>query len=316
MIHRRGVVIHPQELDEKWLQIMAELNLNVLGLHPAGGAKADETLEALLQSRERLKPLLERARQMGITVEYEMHALSWMLPRSLYQNHPEWFRMGEKGERIPDYNICASNEEALAYLTHRAQQLASLLPAEDHLYYFWIDDVTGSRCHCPVCEGLSASDQQLILVNAIQRGVRKSDPLGKTAYLAYLDAILVPQSVKPEDGVFLEFAPFRRRTDVAINDPDCPENRQECENLDALLAFFGKKDAKVLDYWTDNSMFSKWTYPPRPFTLNGQVMKQDVRYYEKLGFDSVTAFACFLGQDYRALYGCPDLRGYRAAFEE
>ena len=39
-------------------------------------------------------------------------------------------------------------------------------------------------------------------------------------------------------------------------------------------------------------------------------------YYEKLGFDSITAFACYLGKDYRALYGCPELSGYKAAFEK
>lgn len=316
MVNRRGVVIHPYELDEKWLNTMAELNLNVLGLHPVGGAKANETLDALLQSREKLQPLLERAKQLGITVEYEMHSLSWLLPRTLYERHPDWFRMDDKGQRIPDFNICASNEAALEYLTDRAQELASLLPTEDHLYYFWIDDVSGYRCHCPKCAKLTASDQQLILVNAIQKGVRKSDPLGKTAYLAYLDAIKTPQNVKPEKGIFLEFAPIRRKTDIPINSPDCSENQMEIADLEKLLAFFGKEDAKVLDYWTDNSLFSRWTYPPQPFTLNSEVMRQDVQYYEKLGFDSITAFACYLGEDYRKLYSCPDLSGYKAAFEK
>ena len=316
MISRRGVVIHPYELDEKWLDMMVDLNLNVLGLHPVGGKKANETLDALLQSREQLQPLLERAKQMGIAVEYEMHALSWLMPRVLYEKHPEWFRMDDKGQRTPDFNICASNEEALEYLTHRAQELASLLPTEDHLYYFWIDDVSGYRCHCPKCAELSASDQQLTLVNAIQRGVKKSDPLGKTAYLAYLDAIRVPQNAKPEEGIFLEFAPIRRKTDVSINDPACSENRQEIADLENLLAFFGREDAKVLDYWTDNSLFSKWTYPPQSFMLNSEVMRRDVQYYEKLGFDSITAFACYLGEDYRKLHGCPELSGYKAAFEK
>lgn len=316
MVNRRGVVIHPHELDEKWLDTMAALNLNVLGLHPVGGAKANETLENLLQSRERLQPLLELARRMGITVEYEMHSLSWLLPRALYNDHPEWFRMDENGQRIADFNICPSQEDALNFLTLRAEVLAGQLPTEDHLYYFWIDDVSGYRCHCPKCAHLTASDQQMRMVNAIQRGVRRRDPLGKTAYLAYLDAIRTPQHVRPEDGVFLEFAPIRRKTDVPICDPDCPENRRQIADLENLLSFFGRKDAKVLEYWTDNSMFSKWTYPPRPFTLNHEVMRQDVRYYESLGFDSITAFACYLGEDYRKLHGCPDLSGYKSAFEE
>lgn len=34
-------------------------------------------------------------------------------------------------------------------------------------------------------------------------------------------------------------------------------------------SFLGRKDAKVMEYWTDNSLISKWTYPP-PFTLHGE----------------------------------------------
>ena len=170
MIKRRGMVIHPHELDEKWLETMAALGINVLGLHPPGGEKASETLDAMLRSRDELQPLLEKAKKRGITVEYEMHALSWMIPRKMAQVHPEWFRMNEQGQRVADFNLCASNEAVLEEVSRRAEELAGLLPTEDHLYYFWNDDVSGYRCHCPNCRELSASDQQLLLVNAIQRG--------------------------------------------------------------------------------------------------------------------------------------------------
>ena len=68
MIEKRGIVIHPHELDETWLNRCRELNLNVLGLHPVGGQHADESLRALLEQRERLRPLLDRAREMGISI--------------------------------------------------------------------------------------------------------------------------------------------------------------------------------------------------------------------------------------------------------
>ena len=91
MIERRGIVIHPHELDEVWLNRCQELNLNVLGLHPTGGVTADESLQRLLDQLPRLQPLLNRAREMGIRIEYELHALSYLMPRTLFDAHPEWF---------------------------------------------------------------------------------------------------------------------------------------------------------------------------------------------------------------------------------
>ena len=35
--------------------------------------------------------------------------------------------------------------------------------------------------------------------------------------------------------------------------------------------------------------------------------------YKKLGFESITTFACFLGEEYRTLYGMPDIRAYGEA---
>ena len=39
-------------------------------------------------------------------------------------------------------------------------------------------------------------------------------------------------------------------------------------------------------------------------------MARDVEFYEGLGFESITSFSCFLGADYRALYGLPPVEAY------
>lgn len=311
MIERRGIVIHLHELDEVWLNRCQELNLNVLGLHPTGGVTADESLQRLLDQLPRLQPLLNRAREMGIRIEYELHALSYLMPRTLFDAHPEWFCENAQGERSREgFNICASNAEGLAMLMQRAEGLARLLPSENHLYYFWLDDVTSCSCHCARCRRLTPSDQQMLLVNAMLRGIRRADQEGCLAYLAYMDTLNAPRQVAPEEGVFLEYAPIRRSVKHPIDDPDCPENVAERAPLERLLEVFGRKNAKVLDYWTDNSLFSKWKYPPKPFALDAEVMQKDVAFYRSLGFSSITAFGCFLGKDYTDLYGAADLSAY------
>ena len=94
MFERRGALVHPNELDDIWLDEMKRLNLNVLGLHPRGGHWAVDCLNDLLARVKTpdVQRLLKKAEDYGIAVEYEMHAMSWLMPRSMYADHPEWFR--------------------------------------------------------------------------------------------------------------------------------------------------------------------------------------------------------------------------------
>ena len=60
----------------------------------------------------------------------------------------------------------------------------------------------------------------------------------------------------------------------------------------------------------DNSLFSDWKLPPRHFELNATVMEADVKAYRQLGFDTITSFGCFLGENYAELYGEAKLEEY------
>ena len=302
---RRGIIVHPHELDDKWVEDAAEAKLNVMGLHPVGGTDAHLTLESaihfhLLPESRRLFKKLENK---GMQVEYEAHAMRWLLPRDVFASAPHFFRMDEEGSRKDDFNLCPSQPEALDFIADRAEQLARMLTVNSDRYFFWLDDVPGMKCHCEKCRNLSASDQQLLSVNAMVKGIRRYNAQAQLCYLAYIDAIHCPEKVEPEDGVFLEYAPFYRDSHRPLFDPECEKNVQEVAALEKLLQLFGKKDAQVLEYWMDNSRFSGWKKPPKYMPLDEQVMAQDVQAYRKLGFESITSFGCYLGQDYRELYG-------------
>lgn len=312
MLLRRGLLVHPEELDEIWLDEIGKTNLNVLGLHPVGGKNAARTLEAAIARHQSpdFQRLIARAKGLGLTVEYEAHALTHLLPRELFAAHPEYFRMDEHGERVPDANLCPSSAEALALVGENAEKLTKALDAGSARRFWWPDDVSGKLCHCPLCRALNGGDQLLRITNAIHRGVRRADPQARTAYLAYHDGLTLPRLTEPEDGLFLEYAPIGRNHHRAICDAACPENAAQTATLQPLLSFFGRSDAQVLDYWMDNSLFSNWTKPPRRFSLDADVMARDVEFYEGLGFESITSFACYLGADYRALYGLPPAADY------
>ena len=309
---KRGILVHPEELTEEWIEGMHAAGLNVLGLHPAGGAQAHRTLAEAVERHgtEEMRRLISKARRLGISVEYEAHAMRYLLPAEMFETRRDFFRVDERGERTADSNLCASNPEALAYIADRAALLASQLETGSDKYYFWLDDVSGRACCCPDCRRLTPGDQQLKIINAMLAGLRRYNPRATLCYLAYYDTLEPPRAVEPEEGVFLEYAPIRRDHHRPICDPDCAENVTESRTLCDLLSFFGRKDAKVLEYWMDNSLYSHWTKPPRPFALDEEVMRRDVEYYLSLGFESLTSFGCYLGPDYRRLYGAPPLAEY------
>ena len=158
MRERRGIIIHPEELDVTWPDRLKAAGLNVLGLHPVGGQEACASLERALYHRllPETRRLFSQFNRMGIEVEYEAHAMSWLLPRALFASAPHWFRMNEAGERVADYNLCPSQPEALDFVARRAEFLARMLDTGSDRYFLWLDDVSGGKCHCEKCAALSA----------------------------------------------------------------------------------------------------------------------------------------------------------------
>lgn len=313
-LRNRGIIVNPEDLTKELIQTLADCGINELGIHSGGGRRASELIAQTLlwHSREETQSLFRLAERKGITVEYDEHILRTLVPANLFEAHPDWFRMDAAGRRVADFNICASRDEALTYVSHRAAEIARKLKTPSHRYAYWIDDVTDTSCHCEKCRLLKPADQALRITNAILRGLKTVDPLAITGFLAYNDAMDLPEKTLPEKGVYLEYAPINRDSDVPIDDQSSEKNRAETAKLKDMLALFGTENARVLEYWMDNSRFSNWTKPPKPFRLNEAVMRRDVSYYASLGFEDMTAFGCYLGPDYEALYGKTDYSAYAA----
>ncbi len=304
-----SVLIHPDELDSTWIAETVRLGIPCIGLHPVGGDSAHASLAELL---ERLKTpefraILDEAAEHGIAIEYEMHAARYLLPADMFFAHPDWFRQNAEGIRTSDKNCCATNKDALAFMAKRAADTARQLYRSSHRYYFWMDDAVDSACHCPACCAYTPSEQQMLVMNALLSGIKTVDPEASLAFLAYADCKLPPENVKPDAGIFLEYAPMDRDFHIAMSDPASEKNTLQCTYPAALFACFGKENAKVLEYWLDNSMFSGWKKPPKAFVPNAAVIAADAVYYRERGFTDISTFACYLGADYRALHGMPDI---------
>lgn len=297
-----GLIAHPEELTKGEIAAFRAAGADVLGLHPVGGNKATSSLENLLiwLKTDKGRRLLSYARSLGLEIEYEMHAASFLVPREMFSSHPEYFREAN-GVRTNDYNFCVSSDEMLRLMAKNAAALGRVLSPDTHDYYFWLDDAENNRCECEKCRTLSASDQSLIVANAIADELRRFDSSARVCHLAYLGTLTPPKSVKPAPGVFLEYAPMKRDRSIPVWEDDNVKRE-----LDALFTVFDPAETKILEYWYDNSMFSNWKKPPKKFTPDNERIAREIEFYRSLGVGNVTSFACYLGADYEALYGAPD----------
>ena len=294
----RGVVLLPDDLSlVDWPERAKQAALTTIGIHHQNSPAA---VVRWVQSDAGGRFLAD-CRRLGIEVEYELHAMKELLPRELFKKDHELFRMDDKGQRTPDANCCVHSDRALAVIAENAVAIAKVLRPTTGRYFCWGDDGR-PWCLCPKCRGLSPSEQAVVIENRICRALREVDPKAQVAHLAYSNTLMPPKNVKPSEGVFLEFAPIRRRYDVSYEQQD-PNATDGLHALDANLKVFPKETAQVLEYWLDVSRFSRWKRPGVRLPWNREAFLADVETYRKRGIRHVTTFAAWIDADYRKRFG-------------
>lgn len=305
----RGVVLSVEDLSEvDWVKKAKDANLTTIATHITPSQVA-----SFMQSPKG-KAFFRQARTLGLEVEHELHAMNDLLPRELFQTDPGMFRMNKDGQRVADYNLCVHSEKALEIVCQNVLKYARMLKPTTHRYFFWIDDGR-PMCYCPPCSRYSDSEQALLLENRMLLALRTIDPKATLAHLAYLNTLQPPRRVKPEPGIFLEFAPIRRSRTLPLRKLQAlPEKAHQSpalthgqllELLDANLKVFGKDNAQVLEYWLDVSLFSDWKKPAVRLPWNRDVFLKDIDTYASRGIRNITSFAVYIDADYVKRY--PDL---------
>ena len=307
----RGVVLDVNDLESvDWPKLALENGINTIGTHitPSQVMKFVES--------EKGKKFYADCKKHGIFIEHQLHAMSDLLPRELFDSDPSLFRMDESGRRVREHNFCIHSEKALGIVAKNAAHYAERLPATNHRYYFWLDDDKPS-CRCPECSKYSVSELALIVENRMIREIRKIDPLAQLAHLAYLDTLQAPRKIKPAGGIFLEFAPIRRSWEKPLSDPGArgPRNVTHADTLRHLqenLSVFPAETAVVLEYWLDISLFSKWKKPAAKLPWRNDVFESDLITYAGFGIKNVTTFAVYADAKYFEAH--PEFRQYLAEY--
>ena len=319
----RGVVLYPFDLSlADWPDRCAKAGINTIGLH---AARRLDVLRDFIAGADG-RSFLSRCEKLGIAVEYELHAMGELLSRELYYKEPALFRMDENGKRNVDANCCPHSADALDIIAAKAAEWAKIFRPPTHRYFYWPDD--GAQwCRCEKCRDFSASEQALLVENHILRALLAHDAKATLAHISYSHTLAAPRRVKPEGGVFLEFAPIARNYARSIAERDAktthaagPDPQTNGGYLDILaenLRIFGVGHAQVLEYWLDVSLFSKWTRPAVKLPWNAAICRADIAAYRALGVRHITTFATYIDADYVKLHGDPQpvLDEYGAAFK-
>ena len=294
----RGVVVSAKDLSGgfDWPKMAHEAGLTTIATHVG-----PEDVIPFMQS-DAGKRFVDSCVRYGISVEHELHAMDYLLPRSLFDREPELFRMNEAGVRERKANCCVTNPRALEIIAQRAVEVARICRPTTGRYYFWPSD-SSLVCKCPNCREFSASDQALLVENAIVAALRREvEPFATLSHLAYTVTLGVPKAVRPDSGLFLEFAPFRRWGGTKKRIP-LVEGGEWLARLDALLEVFPRESAQVLEYWLDESLFSGWKKPLVKIPWDAAQTRADMEAYSKRGIRHLTTFAVSVNGDYVKAFG-------------
>lgn len=314
----RGVVLLYEDLCDHWLRWCREGNLTSLGVHKIalpGQGSVDALLEALEKPNGRR--IIDKLEEAGVDVEYELHALEWLLPRDLFAKNPAMFRVNADGVRTSDCNLCPSSPEALERVSEGAYKLAKILRQKSHRYFFWLDDAAKAGCSCEKCRAakLNGADQGILTANAIAAGVKAYDSQATAAYLAYADAKCLP-NIAPAENVFLEFAPMDRDHARPLTDPADQRGPAYCRLLEDLLTVFSAETTHVLEYWLDNALYSGYKMPPVKVPFYADICDADTEFYSSLGIPHIKTFASYICEEYHTLHGEPPIVEYGMILEK
>lgn len=321
MIQSRGLVILYEDLCEHWLKWAKEARITTLGVHKiaVSGDGTVDSIDSLIRALEKAdgRKIINKFEDNGIRVEYELHSLSWLLPRNLIEKDKTMFRMNEEGVRVNDKGFCPSSKEAAEVISEQAYKLAKILGQNSDNYFWWPDDANGCGCTCEKCmeRKYNGADTGMIFSNAVAEGVKAYNSNAKEAYIAYSDAKVLP-NIRPNDNVFLEFAPMDRDHNKPMNAQDDERGVEYIKLLEGLLNIFPAETTHVLEYWFDNALYSDFKKPPVKIPFNDYVMDEDMKMYTSYGINNIKSFGSYIDEEYYKLHGNPPTEVYGDIIEK
>ena len=169
------------------------------------------SLRNKLNSKLRPDSVAEHGYEVTYAVGF-CHTMETLVPEELYEAHPEYFAMNEKGERIhgPHTQRCLTNPDVLAMSIEKVREgfrkdpnalIASVTQADTY-------PDKPNNCQCPACKAIDEAEGSpvgsfLRYVNAIAEAVEEEFPGRYIDTFAYRYTRTPPKLTHPRDNVIV-----------------------------------------------------------------------------------------------------------------
>ena len=168
------------------------------------------------------------------------HTFHMLVPFEKYgKDHPEYYAL-VKGKRDTNTHgggpqLCVANPEVIEIAAAAAIKHLDEHPGLGNISVSQAD--TDAYCRCEACEAINqregtAMGAQLAFVNAVAERIEKVYPDVKVGTLAYWYTRQAPETIRPRHNVQIQLCSIECCTLHAIDDPDCPKNREFCRDME------------------------------------------------------------------------------------
>ncbi len=206
-----------------------------------------------------------------------VHSLDSLIPRDLYQEHPEYFPL-INGKRVDGYvQRCLSNPEVLKLAIATVRKWIHEHPEATIISVSQND--TGKWCQCEICKALddqegSPAASLLRFVNAIAEDIEHDYPNLRIDTLAYQYTRKPPKTLRPRDNVIIRLCSIECCFAHPLGTCDAAENRRFRDDIIAWQPV-----APKLYIWDYTPNFGHYQ---QPFP-NFDALQPNVRFFVRHG---------------------------------
>ena len=212
------------------------------------------------------------------------HTMASLCPGTrYYAEHPEYYALVD-GERINCVDakgpgqLCLTNPDVLRIVTENV--LKQLRENPDLPFVEVSQNDNLNYCRCPACAAVDEEEGShagtlLRFVNAVAEAAEREFPGAVIRTFAYQYSAKPPKKTRARDNVLIRYCTFDACFRHAIDDPECPVNR---ENACREMREWGKICARmsVWDYLTN------WYCLQTPYP-NLVSLRENVRFFRDCG---------------------------------
>lgn len=171
----------------------------------------------------------------------------WLEKRNYFETHPEFFSLGENGERVPNLQLCFSNRGLRDELTKNVRkQLA--ISGDRQILMIDAADRPGKFCHCEDCVALEEKHATpggplFDCLVELSENLRNDHPETRVKTLAYRRSQTqippkLPEGERLPDNLIVDFAPIEDCyfADWTHPDPNIQETFRHLKGWAAITA--------------------------------------------------------------------------------